>query len=151
MTKCYVPYIPLSDLIATIYLSTATPATLQFLKQTRHSPTSLFPYALPSVSEMLFPQLSIWLAFSSPSVLYSNHHLTEIFSGHTKVCIAPCMLKYFISHSFFSSEVQYTATAYKLQHTIYSTYLVFAVSLLSKSPSKQELWWVLYTAVSTSI
>jgi len=146
------PYIPLSDLISIIYLSKATPATSQFLKQIRHSPTSLLPYALPAMSEMLFPQLSIWLALSPPSVLYSScHHVTKVSSSHTKVCIAPCILKYFISHSFFSSEVQYTATAYKLQHTIYSTYLVFAVSLLSQSPSKQELWWILYTAVSTSI
>ena len=60
MTKCYVPYIPISDLISIIYFSKATPATSQFLKQTRHSPTSLFPYALPAVSEMLFfPQLSM--------------------------------------------------------------------------------------------
>ena len=80
MTKCYMPYIPLSDLISIIYLSKATPATSQFLKQIRHSPTSLLPYALPAMSEMLFPQLSIWLALSPPS-----HFLLRSFLLHSSI------------------------------------------------------------------
>ena len=75
------------------------------------------------LTEQLYLQLSIWLAISSPSVLYSSHHLTDVFSGHKKVCTAP-----------LHSQIFHLPLLFLLRSTIYcnciqtATYNIFYIS-----------------------
>lgn len=115
----------------------ATPATsLPSLPNTRR----------PRVSESLHLCLkgSRSLAPSSPSVLPSSHHLSELFSGHPKTCTHPLIHKHFISYLLIS------LLRNTMQCTIYFTQLVYniiSLSLPSISPWKQESGWVLCTSI----
>ena len=72
---------------------------------------------------LLYLQLSIWLAISSPSVLYSSHHLTDVFSSHKKVCTVP-----------LHSQIFHLPLLFLLRSTIYcnciqtATYNIFYIS-----------------------
>lgn len=125
----------LSDSISIINFSTAPQATSLFLKQIRHSPTSVFPYSLHSLPEMLFPQSSTWLALASPSVLYSSYHLSEAFSGHTKICTHPLhsQILHIPLPLFFSLEV-----LCNIRYILHILFLMFMISLSLLSISSMK-------------